>query len=159
MRLEPEHRIPRTAIKAWRISGGLQSLILWLILLVFWLFDAEEAIATGYIIAVIIFATAITWLLIFLIPKIRWKRWRYEVNEHEIDLRYGIFLIRRTLVPVNRIQHVDTRQGPVLRSFNLADVTISTAATTHEIPALTEETADTVRDQISGFVRKAKEDV
>lgn len=98
-------------------------------------------------------------LAIFFIPEIRWKRWSYQVDEHEIDLQSGILIITRTLVPVKRVQHVDTRQGPILRSYGLADVTISTAATTHRIPALEEETAEDVRDRISKFARLAKEDV
>lgn len=98
-------------------------------------------------------------LIIFFLPEIRWQHWYYQVDEHEIDLQSGIFIITRTLVPVKRVQHVDTRQGPILRSYGLADVTISTAATTHRIPALDEETADTARDQISKFARLAKEDV
>lgn len=98
-------------------------------------------------------------LVIFFVPEIRWQHWFYQVDEHEIDLQSGIIIITRTLVPVKRVQHVDTRQGPILRSYGLADVTISTAATTHRIPALDEETADNVRDQISKFARLAKEDV
>lgn len=98
-------------------------------------------------------------LVIFFIPEIRWQRWSYQVDEHEIDLQSGILIITRTLVPVKRVQHVDTRQGPILRSYGLADVTISTAATTHRIPALEEETAEAVRDRISKFARLAKEDV
>lgn len=96
---------------------------------------------------------------ILFIPEIRWRRWSYQVDEQEIDLQSGIFIITRTLVPIKRVQHVDTRQGPILRSYELADVTISTAATTHRIPALEQETADQVRNQISKFARLAKEDV
>ena len=91
--------------------------------------------------------------------KLRWKRWKYDISEKEIDMLRGIFIKKRTLVPINRVQHVDTRQGPVYRKFGLSSVTISTAATTHEIPALDDETADKVRDTISNLVRKVKGDV
>lgn len=101
----------------------------------------------------------LTILFVIVIPYYRWKRWRYEVNEHEIDLQHGLFIVRRTLVPVNRVQHVDTRQGPILRNYKLSNVAISTAATTHQIPALTDEHADAVRDRISRLALKAKEDV
>jgi uncharacterized protein len=46
-----------------------------------------------------------------------------------------------------------------MRWYNLASVTISTAATTHEIPALDSVLADRVRDQISKYARLAEEDV
>ena len=59
----------------------------------------------------------------------------------KIYLKYGILIVRRVLIPAGRIQNVDTAQGPVYRHFGLSSVTITTAATTHEIPALDDETA------------------
>lgn len=106
----------------------------------------------------VVFVT-LTLLVTTLVPSIRWQRWRYQIDEHEIDLRRGVFIIRRTLIPVKRVQHVDTRQGPILRKYGLSTVSITTAATTHEIPALNDETADRVRNQISNFARLAEEDV
>lgn len=159
MKTEPEQRIPRTAVNAWRISGILVSFIFWIIPLALWFFDTNGAIDLWIYITVIGFVLVITLLFGFLIPHFRWKRWRYDINEHEIDLQHGLFIVQRTLVPVNRVQHVDTRQGPILRNYHLSNVAISTAATTHQIPALTEETANAVRDQISRLALKAKEDV
>lgn len=159
MRSEPRHRIPRTAVNVWRISGAILSLMLWLIPAGFWFFDIERVIDLSTYLIMIGVLLVISALFIFVIPYFRWKRWRYEVNEHEIDLQHGLFIVQRTLVPVNRVQHVDTRQGPLLRSYKLSNVAISTAATTHQIPALTDENADTVRDQISRLALKAKEDV
>lgn len=97
--------------------------------------------------------------LIFVFPRIRWSRWRYDVTEQGVDMYRGIFVLKRTVVPVNRIQHVDTKQGPIYRKFGLSSISISTAATTHEIPALDDETAAHLRAMISDLVRKAKEDV
>jgi membrane protein YdbS with pleckstrin-like domain len=92
-------------------------------------------------------------------PYLSWKNWRYAIDENEIDLKRGVIFKTRTLIPLSRVQHVDTRQGPLLRSYNLASVTISTAATTHEIPALDSIIADRVRQQISTYARLAEEDV
>ena len=90
---------------------------------------------------------------------IRWRRWRYEVREQEIELQHGVLFITRTLVPMVRVQHVDTQQGPLLRKYQLATVTISTAATVHEIPALPIEEAEELRVYISQLARVADEDV
>ena len=59
-----------------------------------------------------------------------------EVRETEIEIQRGIFVIKRTLVPMIRVQHVETNQGPFLRKYDLASVEVSTAATVHTIPAL-----------------------
>jgi membrane protein YdbS with pleckstrin-like domain len=129
--------------------------------LLIWLFSMLDGnpFSTWIIFSITTILVIVAGLAIFFIPEIRWQHWFYQVDEHEIDLQSGIIIITRTLVPVKRVQHVDTRQGPILRSYGLADVTISTAATTHRIPALDEETADNVRDQISKYARLAKEDV
>ena len=86
-------------------------------------------------------------------------RWRYEVRESEIELQHGIFIVKRTLIPMINVEHVDTAQGPILRKYNLAEITISTAATNHTIPALVMEEADELRSRISALARVAEEDV
>lgn len=160
MRSAPENKLSRSAIKAWRISTLLFMLFLFLIPAVLWVDHLFGGGLSLWMIGTITFLLVIlTGLAIFFIPEIRWRRWAYQVDEHEVDLQSGIIITTRTLVPIKRVQHVDTRQGPILRSYNLADVTISTAATTHRIPALNEETADLMRDRISKFARLAKEDV
>ena len=58
-----------------------------------------------------------------------------------------------------RVQHVDTEQGPLLRKYNLATVSISTAATVHQIPALDVEEAEEMRHAISSLARVAEDDV
>lgn len=52
-----------------------------------------------------------------------------------------------------KVQHVDTGQGPLLRRFRLANVTIHTAASMHQIPALETEKAEALRDQIAALAR------
>src|SRR5690606_8331290 len=98
-------------------------------------------------------------LFIVIIPSVRWKRWRYEVTEHELELQYGVIFIHRTLVPMVRNKHVDTSQGPLLKKYRLATVSISTAATVHEIPAVDIREAEELRRSISALARVAKDDV
>lgn len=160
MRTKSKQKLPRKAITAWRISTALFALLFLAVPLLLWLYRLQNGDGFPWLIiasAVIIFIGA--GLAVVFLPEIRWQRWSYDVDKHEIDLQRGIIIVTRTLVPVKRVQHVDTRQGPILRKFGLSDVTISTAATTHRIPALDDETADRVRDEISKFARLAKEDV
>jgi len=155
----PEKRINPKAIKAWRITGFFY--VLPFFVLPLWLLRYSQpfsmppwlAIGLSYLFPVFLM------LLIFIFTALRWKHWRYRISEQEIDMMRGIIVIKRTLVPINRVQHVDTRQGPIYKLFGLSSVTISTAATTHEIPALNDEIADDLRNQISTLVRKVKEDV
>lgn len=99
------------------------------------------------------------WFFVYLFPKIRWSRWRYEVRETEIELQHGIFIVTRTLIPMVRVQHVDTAQGPILKKYGLSAISISTAATVHSIPALAAEEADELRNRISVLAKVAEDDV
>lgn len=102
----------------------------------------------------------LNWLFsVFFLPGIRYAHWRYGVNEHEVELQSGIFIRRRTLIPLSRVQHVDTRQGPVFSRFKLANVMIFTAAGSHSIPALDQEVAENLRRQLSSYAQLATEDV
>jgi uncharacterized protein len=91
------------------------------------------------------------------VPELRWARWRYEVRDEEIDLRHGTVRITRTLVPMLRVQHVDTTQGPLDQALGLATVVVHTAAGTTTIPALDEGHAARLRDRIAELARTADE--
>jgi membrane protein YdbS with pleckstrin-like domain len=159
LRREPQNRISPKAVTVWKITAVIWSIVELLVIigisLLIFFFNWPK-----WIIPIL----AIIWLVssicsIFIFPNIRLKIWRYEVHENELDLQHGLFTVTRVLVPMVRVQHVDTSQGPILRKYNLATVTISTAATVHEIPALEMEEADQLRDYISKLAREAKDDV
>lgn len=159
MRQPPIHTIAKDAIKAWKITAGIYVGILWLATI------AAVVLTVIFDWPLWIFAAAIalsaicTYVFVFLLPVLHWRRWRYEVFEQEIYIQHGILIVSRTLVPMIRVQHVDTQQGPILKKYKLASVTISTAATTHEIPALLEGDASELRDRISALARVDEDDV
>ncbi len=88
-----------------------------------------------------------------LVPAFRWRRWRWEVREHEIDLRRGTLVLRRTLIPMARVQHVETERGVLEQLFDLATVEIHTAAGAHKIPLLSERDAGLLRARIGELAR------
>ncbi|AYA74213.1 hypothetical protein DOE78_01305 [Bacillus sp. Y1] len=156
---EPQKRISDKALSVWRITGAITSVIIVILAGgVIWLSNVFL-----WPIWVVIAAVAViilhVYLYVYLFPLLRWKRWRYEVREQEIELQQGVFVVKRTLVPMIRVQHVDTRQGPLLKKYGLATVDVSTAATVHEIPALLVEEAEELRQFISRLARVADEDV
>ncbi|WP_175486849.1 PH domain-containing protein [Sediminibacillus halophilus] len=159
MRQPPENFIAKEAVKVWRITALIPTVILWIVLIVLTFLAGKFSIPVWVVLIAWAVMAVDTYVTGFLIPAIKWRRWRYQVFEQEIDIQHGIFIIKRTLVPMIRVQHVDTKQGPLLKRFKLATVTISTAATTHEIPALLEEEASDLRDKISQLARVDEDDV
>ncbi|WP_409303952.1 PH domain-containing protein [Peribacillus sp. SCS-155] len=157
--LEPQNKISKKALKVWRLSGVLISAASWVAVAILCtvtiIFNWDQWIIFGSV----LFCCAETYLFVKLFPDMKWKRWRYEVRESEIEIQSGIWVITRTLVPMVRVQHVETEQGPLLRKYNLASVKISTAATLHEIPALEMLEADELRHRISRLASVEEEDV
>jgi uncharacterized protein len=97
-------------------------------------------------------------VVVAFLPRLRYSRWRYAVRDDEIDIRHGTFVVRRTLVPIRRVQHVETEAGPLLDSFGLASVSFHTAAGATEIPALTSLQAERVRARIA-LLARTRDDV
>ncbi len=145
----PHERLDPRALTAWRISGLLSSLmtlalaaaISW----VLWYFDQPAWLVALPLVVALVTGIITVWVA----PTIQWRRWRYAVTERDIELQRGVIIITRTLIPIARVQHVDTRQGPILRRFGLAGIAIATAAGTEEIPALAIDVADDLRNRIS----------
>ena len=159
MNNQPQQRIDENALKAWQLSGwisaGTYTVIFAVVAFLAYRFDWPTWIPAVVFIA----AAAQSVLEIRILPRLHYNQWRYSVNEDEIELQHGIFIKKRTLIPMIRIQHVDTKQGPILRKYGLATVTFSTAAGSHEIPALSEHSADRVRRQIASLARISDEEI
>jgi uncharacterized protein len=92
-----------------------------------------------------------------LVPELRWRRWRWDVRPDAIDIQHGTLTVRRTLVPMMRVQHVDTTRGILEQAFSLATVVVHTAAGSHRIPLLTLHDADELRERIADLARTADE--
>ena len=158
MKAEPAERLDPKAKTLWRISGSLGFLPVlagagfagWILLRVV---EVSLLIAALPLVA----AVALLVLVAGVLPALRWRRWRYEIRAEEVDLQRGIIWVNRTLVPLARIQHVDTQRGPLQRRFGLATVIFYTAAGPNHIPELSAPVAAEVRDRISELARERDE--
>ena len=158
MKAEPAERLDPRAKTLWRITGALGALPLltggafasWVMLRV-----AGLPLLLG--ILPLLAASVLFVVLAGVVPGLRWRRWRYEIRADEVDLQRGILWVSRTLVPLARIQHVDTQSGPLQRRFNLATVVFYTAAGPNRIPELATSVAAAARDRIAALTREQDE--
>jgi hypothetical protein len=154
----PDEKIDDAALRVWRTTGWIWTavyaivvgVLLWLTLRFDW--PAWIVIPPAAV------ALAAASLQIAVLPKLRMARFRYAIREDEIDLLQGLLVRKRTLIPMVKIQHVDTKQGPILRRCGLFTVTFSTAAGSHEIPALGAERAEEVQSRIAKLARIADDE-
>ena len=152
MRPPPREHLDPRARTLWRLTGLLQAIPVVLaglaagfVLIRFELVPTPIAV----LLAAILFLIAA--LGVWPYPDLLWRHWRYEIGEAEVDLQHGWLSVTRTLIPMARIQHVDTRRGPLQRRFGLASVVLYTAAGASEIPALADGVADAARDRIAAL--------
>lgn len=159
MQDEPINKLDKRIIKVWRLTA-LVRLVLEMVLLIgyalaVYFFDWWRW--PGYLLA----AVSLLYSLVdyIVLPKLRYRYFRYEIKEDEVEIQRGIFIIQRTIIPMVRIQHVKTEQGPFLRRFLLATLEISSAATSHQIPGLAVDEAKRLRSLITELAKVRDEDV
>ena len=158
MREQLANKIPKKGKTVWRIYGLFQSLVVLVLaiggsVLTYYLDGPKWVYAIVGVVSVIFF---VLWIIVF--PNIRHNIWRYEVREQEIEIQSGLFVVTRTLIPMVRVQHVDTEQGPILKRYGLSNIKVSSAASVHQIPFLLTEDAAMLRAKISELARVADED-
>lgn len=158
MRPKPAQSVDPKAVSLWRIEAVLRMAVLGLLTLL-----AAATVLTltplGLVpaAALVVLYLVLAVIQIGFVPQIRYRHWRYHVDAQELDIQFGVFVVRRTLIPLVRVQHVDTVQGPLSKQFGLSSVTVSTAAGSHVIPGLSDTAADQLRDHISALARVARE--
>jgi len=108
MRQPPKHQLAKAAITVWRLSGIIMFIILMMM--------AGAITYVAYSFEWPWFISTIVISLTLLVAMIH-KRFRYEILDEEIYIQRGLVIVTRTLVPMTRIQHVDTKQGPILKNI------------------------------------------
>ena len=96
----------------------------------------------------------VTLLVVTLVPPARYRAWGYRLRAEDLYLRHGILFRTTSIVPHARIQHVDTRHGPIDRWLGLAAVVVFTAGTRGAvltIPALAAGEAEALRDRLAAL--------
>ncbi len=147
-------RVSPNAVTLWRLGGlirtGFTTMLLVVpgavVLKLATEVPAVLAVAGVVVLASLLVIQAVVW------PGFTWRYLGYGVREHDLLLQRGVLFRRRTSVPLNRIQHVDTHQGPLERFFGLSSLLVYTASTMSAdavVPGLDEATAEGLRDELA----------
>lgn len=132
-------RLLRAATWGLMFSGGLGAGLAWIA------GPTVGLIAAGTLLSLQIFL-AVLW------PPLQHRHFRYTLREADLLVEQGVLFRSWTSVPYNRIQHVDTRQGPLERLLGLSRLLVFTASgpvADGSIPGLDEAKATTLRDLLS----------
>lgn len=135
---------PRVMV-IWLLQGAIASAILavivgaidWFVLEISWLLG--PAVFVGLFTIVVIHTI------------LRYRIWQFEIREDELYLERGVFTRVKTVVPYVRIQHVDSRRGPLERLLGLATTVVYTAGSRGAdvlVPGLPPDRSEALQDEL-----------
>lgn len=149
---QPDRSLDPRVVTLWRVQGLIRFGIFWLPLagvggaflagvtapLLAWSLAGLVVLFNGFM--------ALVW------PALEYKAFRFAVRPEDLLVQHGVVFRQWSSIPHSRIQHVDTRQGPLERMLGLARLQVFTAAgmsADGSLPGLAEEQADALRDELS----------
>jgi len=147
-----DQQLHPSAVTLWRLQRGLRLIIVGIPMAVG--IGIGLATVTPALVAFLIagmFLLGQTVLAIFW-PALEYDAFRYSVREDDLLVVSGVLFKRWSSIPMNRIQHVDTRQGPIERMLGLSRLLVFTAAgmsADGSIPGLATPIAESMRDELS----------
>lgn len=138
-------------LKVMRISASIWALVITVVLLIFiglnmfklhWV--GNVSVIIGALVLIIFF------LLMFLLimPLYRYKNFRYFIDEDEVHVRRGVIFIDTNIIPYFRIQNIDINEGFIMRKYQLATLTLSTAGGNSEIELIDRDEAQKLKTLI-----------
>lgn len=138
----PSERLHPRVRTLWQLSDGLFGAL----------------VAAGGIAAIVLSSAPASLAVVVLLvvgppaviaPRLRFERWRYEIRARDVLLSRGLLFHTIAAIPFDRIQYVETTQGPLDRWFRLMQLEVRTAGGTEKIPGLTVAEAERLREELS----------
>ena len=145
-------RLDTNAVMLWRMQRLVRLVIFTIPMLIAGGFALSSSVRTDLVFVAVITLIAMNIVFTLFWPALEYNAFRYIVRDHDLLVQHGVLFRRWSSVPHSRIQHVDTRQGPLERIFGLSRLLIFTAAGSladASIPGLRSEVAERLRDQLS----------
>jgi membrane protein YdbS with pleckstrin-like domain len=140
----PMERMDPKVILVWRIGAGLGWLVTTTLATILLLL-LEWSPAWSLLVAAAGVAYTVR------VPPNRHRHFGFRVGERDVRVQRGWLWRSESVVLHSRIQHVDTRQGPIERTMGLATVVLFTAGSVGAmvaIPGLRAERAEALRDRL-----------
>ena len=104
-------------------------------------------------VAIVLFLTVYT-VYLLISPAVFYRRYRYRIDEENLEIRSGVVTIVHTMVPIERIHQVEVVRGPINRIFGLSSVVVTTAGGRVTIHYLDDQVADTIAGLLNDSIVK-----
>jgi hypothetical protein len=140
----PDERMDPAVVLLWQVNAVLGWTV-WIALAAAALFLLERSPAWALLLAI----PALVYTL--QVPPRRYRHFTFRVGPADVRVAHGWLWRTESVVLHSRIQHVDTRQGPVERMMGLATVVVFTAGSVGAMVAisgLAAARAEALRDEL-----------
>ena len=140
-------KLSKRALYCMYVAGAITGAIILAVIAAvnyFWIFP--EHIEVGKWISLILAV-----LIVFDVcvsPYFRYHRYRYSINDECIDIVEGYLLVKRNIVPIERLHKLQTKRGPVDQIFKVAKVVVTTGGGDVTIEFLEEEKAEQIAEKL-----------
>jgi len=152
----PQHRLDKSFIKVTILGELIENIIILLVLgiLLYLHYFFDWKVWIGWTLIGIIIITIVTsiWSIIFR-PFLLYRNTRYEVDEEFLQIKSGALFEKHELIPMTKIQSVETKQGPMMRKYNLYGISVTTMGDTHSIAGLSKSRAMEVKSLIARYAK------
>lgn len=141
-------------IKVWSIKAVLGLAFIIIGVLVFELVQFVRGSATLPFLKTISIMVVLS-IVVYFIPRLKYKFWKYQLRDQELFLERGIFNRVKTIVPLRRIQHLDISQDIIEKEFSLGKLIVHTAGTRSSdvvLPGLHIDVAERLRDTMKDYI-------
>ena len=143
-------KLNRKAISCMYMAGLVQLIIIGAIIGAVLVFSKAENMFI--IIGGILFGLDLLYVIIS--PKVRYERYRYLLNDEEIDVIEGFIFTERKIVPIERLHKIAIMKGPIDRIFGLAKIVVTTAGGDVTIRFMEDEEADKIAMSLKNRINK-----
>jgi uncharacterized protein len=141
------HRLPARVTRYWRWRAFYGSLPI-LVLLV------SGAIVLPWgpwwvrwgIVGVVV---AVVAACMIILPPVRYRVFWYAISSTEIDIQDGIIFLKRSVVPMHRVQTLRSERGPMADHYRMTNLKIRTAAGSVSLSGLDRGEADELCERIA----------
>ena len=154
-------KLDERAVKSWRIGRIIALGIVLAVVIpisVLLQLSSWESIWKTIIICAMALIAIYTAAGILIYPGLEYLQWGYIIEEDKVVIRHGIFFVKKTIIPIIRIQNITVSQGPINRKLGIYKLEMALASGSFEIEGLDKETADSISEGLKTKLYKRLEE-
>ncbi len=135
-------KLNKDAKKVMLFSTLIKYLLLWIAIIVIYFFNKDLFNNYYFIGGIILLVISISHT--FVAPFIKYRRYKYLINEEMIDIIEGFFFQKRNIIPIERVKQITIKKNPIESIYKISRVIITTSGGSANIKYLKDDIANQI---------------